>query len=230
MTALEPCGEEIWLAAGPGVSVFGFDYPTRMAVIRLADGKLFIWSPVKLTDALRAEVDALGQVQFIVAPNSLHHLFLDQWRRAYDAVTCAPPGFRNRLPHLVIHGELEDAAPAGWSADIDQVLVRGNRITTEVVFFHVISGTVLFCDLLQHYPPGWFTGWRGLAARLDRMTGPEPQVPQKFRIAFADRAAARASLKRILAWPAKRVVMAHGEPVDAEGGAYLRRAFGWLLR
>ncbi len=30
--------------------------------------------------------------------------------------------------------------------------MRGNVITTEVVFFHVRSGTVLFTDLLQQLP------------------------------------------------------------------------------
>src|SRR5207253_182649 len=48
-------------------------YPTRMAVIRLSGGGLFLWSPIPLTDGLRAEVDALGEVSHIVAPNSLHH-------------------------------------------------------------------------------------------------------------------------------------------------------------
>jgi hypothetical protein len=33
-----------------------------MTAIRLSDGRLFTWSPLQLTDTLRAEVDALGQV------------------------------------------------------------------------------------------------------------------------------------------------------------------------
>lgn len=31
---------EIWLAAGPELATLGFAYPTRMVVIRLADGGL----------------------------------------------------------------------------------------------------------------------------------------------------------------------------------------------
>jgi hypothetical protein len=42
------------------------------------------------------------------------------------------------------------------------VIVPGNAITTEVAFFHRESATVLFTDLLQHFRPGWFTGWRSL--------------------------------------------------------------------
>ena len=60
------------------------------------------------------------------------------------------------------------------------------------------------------------------------MTGPEPSVPRKFRIAFTNRRAARDSLQRIFAWPAERVLMAHGTPVEKDAQAFLRRAFGWL--
>jgi hypothetical protein len=53
-------------------------------------------------------------------------------------------------------------------------------------------------------------------------------VPRKFRVAFANRRVARESLKRIFAWPADKVLMAHGTPVESDARAFLRRAFGWL--
>jgi hypothetical protein len=58
---LKQFGTEIWIADGPAVSTAGFHYATRMAVIRLSDGGLFIWSPIKLTDRFRADVDELGE-------------------------------------------------------------------------------------------------------------------------------------------------------------------------
>ena len=82
---LQPFGEEIWLADGSVTMVAGFHYPTRMVVIRLPGGALFVWSPVQISDDLRAAVDALGEVRHLIAPNSLHHLFLADWRRAYPA-------------------------------------------------------------------------------------------------------------------------------------------------
>ncbi|HVP84300.1 MAG TPA: DUF4336 domain-containing protein [Rhizomicrobium sp.] len=65
------------------VSFFGFPYPTRMAVIRLRNGSLFIWSPIALTPELRTEVEALGRVAYLVSPNKIHHLFLKPWKDAY---------------------------------------------------------------------------------------------------------------------------------------------------
>lgn len=230
MSALQPFGADIWLADGPQADVAGFRYPTRMAVIRLADG-LLIWSPVGLTDQVRAELADLGEVRWLVAPNSLHHLFLEQWREAYPAARLhGAPGLAARRPDLVIDAELGDAPSAEWSGALDLVLMHGNRITTEAVFFHRASGAVLFTDLLQQFPPGWFRGWRALVARLDLMTEPEPAVPRKFRLAFSDRQAARAAMARILDWPAKTVVMAHGRPVEQEGQAFIARAFRWLMK
>lgn len=228
---LQPFGPEIWLADGSETEVIGFRYPTRMAVIRLAGGGLFIWSPVGLTEGLQQQLADLGEVRHLVAPNSLHHLFLEQWRQAYPMATLhAAPGLDVRRKDLVFDAELGDTPPAAWSGDLDQVLMGGNRITTEVVFFHRPSGTVLFTDLLQQFPPGWFRGWRAIIARLDLMTEPEPSAPRKFRAAFVDRRVARAALARILEWPAAKVVMAHGAPVERDGQAFIARAFRWLSR
>lgn len=226
---LAPFGEDIWLADGPTTAVAGFHYPTRMAVIRLEDGALFLWSPTQLSDELRAAVDALGEVRYLIAPNSLHHLFLAQWRSAYPAARLyAAPGLRQRRQDLAFDADLGDAPPAEWSGQIDQVLMRGNLITTEVVFFHRQSGTAIFTDLIQHFDPTWFTGWRALIARLDLMTAGEPQVPRKFRNAFVGRRAARAALQQILAWPARGVLMAHAPPVETGGQAFIARTFRWL--
>jgi len=226
---LKQFGDEIWTAEGPDVVVIGFRYPTRMAAIRLSDGSLFVWSPIRLTDSLRAEVDALGQVRHIVAPNSLHHVFLPEWTRAYpEAKVYAPPGLRKKREDIVFDADLRNAPSADWAKEIDQVLMQGNLITTEVVFFHVKSGTVLFTDLIQQLPVNLVSGWRALVAKLDLMVGPEPSVPRKFRLAFVNRRVARDALQRVFAWPAKKVLMAHGTPVEKDARAFLHRAFGWL--
>ncbi|WP_229266835.1 DUF4336 domain-containing protein [Leptospira sp. severe_002] len=229
VAVLEQFGSDIWIAAGPTVASLGFRYPTRMAVIRLSDGELFLWSPVAVSPELRAQIDSLGKVRVLVTPNSLHHLFLQEWRAAYpDAVLYAAPGSRERCKDIAFDKDLGDEPAQAWAGQIEQVPMRGNLLTTEVVFFHRKSGVVLFADLIQHFQPGWFTGWRALAARLDGMVAAHPQVPKKFRMAFVDRKAAREGLERILAWPAEKVLMAHAEPVRENGRAFIERAFQWL--
>lgn len=228
---LEQFGQGIWISNGTNVEVMGFHYPTRMAIIKLPDGSLFIWSPIGLTDRLKAEVDGLGKVRHIIAPNSLHHLSIPDWQSAYpDANVYAPPNLRDKRKDISFDADLGDTPNPDWSDQIDQAIMYGNRITTEVVFFHIESGTVLFTDLIQHFPDTWFSGWRRVIAKLDLMIAPEPSVPRKFRMAFTNRRSARASIARIYAWPARQVLMAHGSPVTKDATAFLRRAFSWLSK
>jgi len=225
-------GPEIWIADGPVVTAAaGFHYPTRMAVLRLKSGDLVLWSPVALGPELRAEIETLGRIRYLIAPNSLHHTFLADWHRAFpQADVFAPPGLHEKRPDITLKGEFGATALPGWKGEIDVVVVRGNRITTEAVFFHRASRTAIFTDLLQQFPTVWFIGWRAVIARLDLMVRPEPTVPRKFRLAFTDRAAARAGLRQILDWPTEKVLIAHGTPVTGNGQAFLKRSFQWLIR
>jgi hypothetical protein len=225
-------GGDIWISDGPElVAALGFHYPTRMAVIRLDDGGLVIWSLVALTAELKAAVEALGAVHLIIAPNSLHHVFLSEWIEACPgAKVYAAPGLREKRGDIRFDADLDDTPPPAWAGQMDQVVVNGNAITREVVFFHRKSGTVLFTDLIQQLAPGWFSGWRRFVAKWDLMTEREPTVPRKFRLAFTSRKTARAAIRRVLDWPARKVVMAHGTPVTENAAAFLARAFSWLMR
>jgi len=227
---MEEFGQGIWIANGPDITVAGFPYSTRMAIIGLRNGDLLLWSPIALDETLRLAVDALGRVAHIVAPNALHHLFLAKWQRAYpDARLHAAPGLRGKRDDISFDADLGDTPDPAWTGEVDQVAMRGNLITTEIVFFHRDSGTILFTDLLQQIPGERLSGWRRLVAKLDLMSGVEPAVPRKFRLAFVDRPVARAAMETILAWPARKVLMAHGAPVEKDVPAFLRRAFGWLI-
>ena len=227
---LKEFGPNIWIADGPTVTAAAsFQYPTRMAVIRLNNRDLVLWSPTALTDDLCAEVETLGAVRYLIAPNSLHHTFLGDWQRAYpDATVYAPPGLREKRKDIRLDAVFSDGPIAAWAGEIDHAIMWGNRITTEVIFFHRQSRTAIFTDLLQQFPRGWFRGWRAFVAQLDLMTAAEPTVPRKFRFAFTDRHAARDSLRRILAWPTEKVIIAHGPPITDDGQAFLRRAFHWF--
>ena len=225
-------GPNISIVEGPTVTAAaGFHYPTRMVVMKLVNGDLVLWSPTALTDSLMSSIDALGTVRHLIAPNSLHHTFLGDWQRAYpEAEVYASPGLREKRPDIIFDADFSDSPIEAWADEIDHAVMRGNRITTEVVFFHRQSGTAIFTDLIQQFPRGWFNGWRAMVARLDLMTAAEPEVPRKFRMAFTDRNAARQSLQHILTWPTEKVIVDHGPPITKNGQAFIRRAFRWLAK
>lgn len=224
-------GKNIWIIKGSCVAVGGFNYPSCMVVIQLQDETLFIWSPIKLTEELKYNINQLGDVAHIIAPNSLHHLFVPEWQLAYpNARLHAAPNLQQKRMDINFDTELTSESLHGWEDDIEKVLFEGNLITTEVVFFHKASRTVLFADLIQQFSEHSFSGWRKIIAKLDLMICDEPSVPRKFRFATIKRNFARKALAHILEWPAEKVIMAHGTPVMKQGKVFIKRAFIWLLR
>ena len=220
---------DIWIAEGPSVSFFGFPYPTRMTLVRLSDGGLWLCSPIELTDALADAVRALGPVQHLVSPNKIHHLFLGQWAQAWpEAKLWASPGLAQRRRDLSFDGELGDVAEPAWESDIDQLIFRGSFALEEVVFFHRASRSAIITDLVQKFDPATQRGWRGLLMQLDGLVGPEGSTPRELRLTFWNRRAAREALRKALGWNPQRLIIAHGQWVRENGREALARSLSWI--
>jgi hypothetical protein len=231
MSSLVPFGANIWVVEGPVVSFYGFPYPTRSVIIRLADAKLFVWSPIALTPELKASVEELGEPAHLVSPNAIHHLFLGDWKRAYPTARLyASPDLAKKRRDLAFDATLGDAPEPGWATDIDQVEMAGSFVLTEIVFFHRESRTAIFADLIENFPPSWFKGWRAWLARLDGITTANPGAPREWRISFWNRSRARAALNSILAWHPEQAIMAHGTMVRDDATAFIQKAFRWLSK
>jgi Domain of unknown function (DUF4336) len=225
---LERVGDDLWIAEGPSVSFFGIPYPTRAAIVRL-DGRVWIWSPIALSDDLARAVEALGEVRYLIAPNKLHHLFLAAWKTRWPSARLyAAPGLARRRRDLRFDAELGDVPEPEWAPAIEQAVVRGSFAMEEVVFFHRPSRTVLVTDLVQKFDPATLKPWQRLVMGLDGMLGPGGSTPREWRLSFWNRRAARAALRRVLAWDAERLVIAHGVWVRTNGTAALRTSLGWL--
>src|SRR5439155_3993514 len=91
-----PVADRLWVEARP-LRFWGVETGMRMTVVRLADGGLFVHSPVPLDEGTRAAVDALGAVKAIIAPSLFHHLSVGEWMRTYPAaIACACPGLERK--------------------------------------------------------------------------------------------------------------------------------------
>jgi len=226
---LEEFGPSIYVADGPSVPFYGFPYPTRMAVVRLADGDVWVWSPVELTDELIDAVNAIGPVRHIVSPNKIHHIFLAEWSERYpEARVYAPPGLAQRKPDLRFDADLGDEPDPAWAADIDQVIFRDSLFMEEVTFFHRASRTAIICDLIQRHPPETMTGWKGTLMRLDSLVGEHGSTPREWRASFLRRGKARFARETVLGWVPERLLIAHGQCAQTGATAIIDQALGWI--
>lgn len=231
---MEQLGPDLWIADGGIVSFFGFDYPTRMVVVRLEDGGLWVWSPIALSRELEDAVAALGPVQHLVSPNKLHYLFLAEWSARFpDAKLWGTASTVAKVSQVHFSGVLADRAPLDWAGQIDQYYFDNSRFLDELIFFHRKSCTAIIADLSQPFSKTflkrhWPLWLRWVAKRLGMVEG-TGHGPIELRLTFRHRAAGRAKVSALIDKAPERVVVAHGEIVRSGGAAYLRRAFSWLL-
>lgn len=220
---LEPLAPEIW-GARTGLRALGMPMTSRMTVIRLPSG-LWVHSPVPI-GPLRPALDALGPVRWLVAPNLMHHLFVAPWQQAYPSSRLfAARGLGTKRPDLRVDGALSGGLP-DWDGRILALPVAGNPTLDETVFLHRPSRTLIITDLAVNLGPSEHWMVRAYA----RLTGCYGRLALSvlLKLLFKDRAAARASIDRILAQDFDRVVPAHGPVIETGGREALRAAFTWL--
>jgi hypothetical protein len=224
--ALEKLDEGLWVVAAPH-TFLGLHLGTRMTVLRLRGGGLFLHSVVAMTGPLRTAVEALGPVQHIVLPDLYHHLYVGPWAQAYPkARVHAPPGMARKRPDLRIDAELSEVPHPDWAGELKHIFVAGCGLG-ETVFVHPRTRTLLVADLLENFPRGsrhWLTGLYLRAAGLQGRVG----FSSLLRWLYRDRPRARASLERIYAEDFERILLAHGDVIPSGGKEALRLAYGWL--
>jgi len=226
---LEPLADGLWVATRPLPILVG-DVGTRMTVVRLESGDLWLHSPVALDSATRAALDRLGEVRWIVGPSKVHHLFLGEYAAAYPAAElCAAPGLPAKREDLRFQHVLDGSWAPPWAAELPHLLFEGAPLMNEVVFFHRATRTLLLTDLCFHVQPG-VTGrarlFHWLVGAAPGRFGPHRLI----RAGIRDRAAARRSLERILEWDFDRVVVSHGAVLERGGRARLPECFAFLGR
>jgi hypothetical protein len=224
--SLRSLAEGLWVVDRPQ-SFWGLPVGARMSVIRLSGGRLLLHSPVALDGELRAQLRTLGRVCFAVAPNRLHHLYAGEVAREFPGARLwVAPGLPSKRPDLAFEAVLGDTAPGEWRGELDQVFFRGRPYENEVAFFHRATRTLLLCDLAFNFGASAATPTRWLMKliRSYGQLGPTKLDPLLIR----DRAAARESLDKILAWDFDRVVVAHGDVLETGGHRILSDGYAWL--
>jgi uncharacterized protein DUF4336 len=194
--------------------------------VRLADGTVWINSPVVASREEMESIAHLGPVKHLVAPTPLHEWRLQEWTRVFPQaqVWVAPPV---RDHANLSRGVLSDEPPAAWAQDIDQTIFRGSSVLNEVYFLHRKSRTLIFCDFIQNYSPQPGKLLRNAVMKWAGVLG--GGVPIDIRLSCArNKAQARSSLSRLLSWDFDNVVLAHGKCIEGDAKTFVRSAFRWL--
>jgi|JI9StandDraft_2_1071091.scaffolds.fasta_scaffold40399_2 hypothetical protein len=218
---------EVWFLDKP-FKLMGFELGGRMTIVKLGDGSLLMVSPVAMTSDDRAELDRIGPVRHIVAPNLGHHLYVGDAKACYpDAMVYLAPGLAQKRTDLTGTVTLSDQPPAALAADLEQHLVQGMPKLNEVVFFHKKSRTLIQTDLAFNLVQMPSLLGRILFTLNGALGG--VRATKVLRSLIVDKAATRRSIEKILAWDFDRMIITHGDVVRSGAKAELQAAYQFLL-
>ena len=201
----------IWVVERP-FKLFGAEFGNRMTVIRLADGKLLLHSPVSLDPQLRAEVEALGPVEYLLTPNTFHGLHVGQWSATY--------------PHAHVFDARDERTLSHFAPMLEMRQVKGISKLNEVACYHSDSRTLILTDLCFNIGadvPAWTKLFFSLNGAYNNF-GPS----RMMRSMIDDRESLLESVTEILSWPFERVIVSHGEVIEHNGQKAMREAFAFL--
>jgi hypothetical protein len=231
----KPVAEDVFVVDSVLPGLMGRVLPVRMTVFRLPDGGLLLHSPTRFSRNLQRELEKLGRIRHLVAPNVAHWTFLKEWQRACpDVTTWAAPGLRERSQvrrsGVRLDHDLTGDAPAEWDGTITLDAVPGGLGFREMVLFHQPSRTLVLTDLVMNLEAPKVPAVMRPLALLFGMMAPDGMPPPYLRavVRLRRRDAARAA-SRLLGLMPERVVFAHGRWFGRDATAALRRSWRWLL-
>ncbi|WP_299860493.1 DUF4336 domain-containing protein [uncultured Hoeflea sp.] len=236
LDTLKPVADDVWIVDGPvigfGPGPFEFPFPTRMTVIRLSGGDLFIHSPTPLADGLHAEIEALGRVAHIIGPNRIHYWWTPEWRDAWpEATVWLAPRIREQAGARIDFEarELDGSTGYPWDDEIDTLPVAGDFMT-EVEFFHRASRTLVLTDFIESFEPIKLGRVMRLLTWLGGVRDPDGSMPRDLRLTYRkQKPQLKAAVQTMIGWDPERIILAHGRWYQRDGAAELQRAFRWLL-
>ncbi len=219
---LKEIDRDIWVAEAP-FKYFGLSVGTRMTVIRLNNGELAVISPIPVDSAVNHQLDELGTVSHIIAPNVYHYLFAADFKALYPkAIFWATPALKVKKPELPIDRIINDDADS-LPSDLQYLLFDGLKtidfngfnLLNELVFFHPKSRTLLLTDAAFNFNDSYPLITQFAARVIGSYKNLSPSLLEK--VASKEKTKVKLAVQKILRWDFERVIMAHGSIIESQG-------------
>ena len=232
-SSIQAFARNVSIVNGPNVRDFGVMFTTRMTVVKLATGSLWVESPVSVPfDTLKRITDE-GPIRYLIAATPRHVWRLESWHTLFpEAQLWAPrtTPFTLNKRHLPLTGVLGDTPNPDWADDFDQLAFKGNPLIEEVLVLHKESHTVIMGDLIQISPIVKGKPLRNALFKLEGVAEPYGGVGLDIRLTFTKRNLARQSLEKLLSWDFDKLIIAHGVCIEKDAKPFVEQAFHWLTR
>lgn len=212
----------------------GMDLFSRMTLVRLRNGTLWVHSPCQIDDQLANRLKFLGNVAYIVAPGTFHHLYVADCQRHFpQAETFICPGLEKKREDLRYDWILGNRPDQRWQSEFDQVAITAARLIAEVAFFHKDTRTLILVDLLENIGDDYSHDagrllkfwWKAVFHMWNN-----PKAAPEYQMAWGNRDIVKKGLETILSWDFERIILAHGNIIEVDARAIAARAWQNVLQ
>lgn len=141
------------------------DFPRRMNVVRLSDGKLVIFSAIALDEAEMTALETFGRPCYLIVPSDIHRMDAKIWKERYpELIVIAPSGARDKVEKIV---HVDQTTATFDDPDVQLIIVAGTRQGDVALQVRTSTGTTLIVnDVIWNVEPR-----RGLGAGCSSCSG-----------------------------------------------------------
>ncbi|KAF2205285.1 hypothetical protein GQ43DRAFT_460096 [Delitschia confertaspora ATCC 74209] len=220
----------------------------RGTIVRLQSGALAVFSPVALTEEVKAKVAEMGEVKYITALDIEHHIYIGPWHAAYpSAKVIGPEGLPEKrqkqknenVPFSVIFAPNKPTTvDPEFDSEFDYEFVSAHA-NKEIVFNHKPTRTLIQADLLFNYPATEQYSRTGVSATsgiltkiFGSITNTYGEGQKRFlwhAISRGDRARFNKSVAVITSWDFDRMIPCHGDVVETGAKGIFQKIMAWHL-
>ena len=225
---LTKLSENVWVVEH-SFKIGGVPFTSKMSLILLSNNQWVAISAVPLEGEALAEVKALGDIAYIIAPNNFHHLFVTDLMQTFPAAKLyMPKSLQEKRSDLSPEAYLDTNSQFPWDEEIQMYQFNGAKILEEYDFFHKATGTLIFTDICFNLPKDLPLGAKIFA----KMTGTHGglKTSRLTKLFVRDRSAAKQSIEAFLALDFDRLIVGHGDVIKEGAKNTVRESFHWLLK
>jgi hypothetical protein len=222
----------------------------RGTIVRLQSGALAVFSPVALTDEVKAKIAQMGEVKYIAALDIEHHIYIGPWHAAYPkAKVIGPEGLPEKrakqknedVPFSVVFtANKQETVDPEFDSEFEYEYVPAHA-NKEIVFNHKPTGTLIQADLIFNLPATEQfskTGDSATSGILTKIFGSLTNTSGKGQQrliwhgpsnANKDRAGFNRSVARINEWKFDRMIPCHGDTIETGAKGVFQKVLAWNL-
>jgi len=237
-TVIREVTKGVWTFSKPFARFGVWPIGGRSTAIQLQNGAVWILASTPLDAETKEKLKDLGEVQYIVGADAVHHLFLSDYKNAYPSAKLILPEAaiaRHDDKDLVFDGVWGRDAPNtqyGFEDEIEHCYFSGFK-NKDIAFLHKPSKSLIQADLLMNLPAKeQYSKSKPPSALFNFNFGPSSSwlYPRLVRSLGEDKEAMRRDAKIVSGWDFDRIIPCHGDVIETNGKAAWNAVYKYFLK